>query len=237
MRSWLAEMLPAWLRDRQYGGVLEELVATGSIAVEQQQHAIDWLASIGSDPGTLAVLAEWHHFYHAESTGDDSEAAMILLWYTNRQQQRVHGMNFLIDYNPPWDGAVKDIIVYPQRSPRAAITEFVDTWRARMHHSVRQVDAVEAKQAILDALECNREAGIRLPQDLITSRDLFLRYVLTLPGWPDTPDFTAEDFDTLSRNGERPEADMHYEQTVGRRVRTADGKEILIMGGGLDWDE
>jgi hypothetical protein len=233
----LDEMLPAWLQERGYGGVLEELVAGGGIAIEQQQQAVDWLAAIGGDPDTLAALAEWDHFFRADFTGDESQAALLLLWYTNRQQQRVQGFNFLIDYNPPWEGSVKDIIAYPQRSPQAAVAEFVDTWRARMHQPVEQIDAVEAKQTILDALVCNRAAEIRLPQDLITSRDLFLRYVLTLPDGPDTPAFTDEDFDALSRNGERPETIMHFEQTVGRRVRMADGQEVLIMGGGLDPDE
>lgn len=233
----LDELLPAWLQDRQYAGILEELVARGDIAIEQQQQAMDWLTAAGGDPMTLAALTDWDHFFHAEFTGDESQAALILLWYTNRQRQRIQGFNFLIDYNPPWEGSVKDIITYPLRSRQAAIAEFVDIWRARMHSPVRQIDAVAAKQTILDALVCNREAKIRLPKDLIISRDLFLRYVLSLPDGPDTPAFTAEDFDALCQNGERPEALMHIEQTMGRRVRSSDGQEILILGNGLDWDE
>lgn len=232
----LDEVVPVWLQDRQYGGVLEELVARGDIAIEHQQQAMDWLTAAGGDTGKLAALAEWTHFFRADFTGDDSQAALLLLWYTTRQQQRVQGFNFLIDYNPPWEGSVKDIIAYPQRSPKAAVAEFVDTWRARMHTSAEQIDAAEAKQTILDALICNREAAIRLPQDLITSRDLFVRYVLTLPDGPDTPAFTAEDFDALCQNGERPERLMHFEQTVGRRVRMGDGKEILVMGN-PSWDD
>jgi hypothetical protein len=59
---------------------------------------------------------------------------------------------------------------------------------------------------------------------------LFLECVLSLADTPETPSFTAQDFDKLCRTGESPEAISHFEQTVGRRVRTEDGQEIVILG-------
>jgi hypothetical protein len=231
----LDEVLPLWLRDRDYVATIEDLVAQGMLDGALQQQAIQWIASTGHDP--LAALTEWNSFFRADFSGDDSQAALILLWYTSRNQHRVQGFNFLIDYNPPWDGSIKDIMLYPQRSPQAAITQFVDGWRARVPVPMRQIDAVEAKQKIIEALARNDEAKIRLPEDLITSREAFVQHVLTLPDGPQTSSFTLEDFDFLCRNGERPEAITRYEQTVGRRVRMPDGKELLVMGGDLDWDE
>jgi hypothetical protein len=38
-----------------------------------------------------------------------------------------------------------------------------------------------------------------------------------------------EDFDSLATHGRRPEEIMHYEQTVGRRVRLDDGDELLVL--------
>jgi hypothetical protein len=70
---------------------------------------------------------------------------------------------------------------------------------------------------------------------LIRARDAFERVVLLLPDVPDTPAFTMEDFDFLAHHGERPEGIMHFEQTVGRRVRLDDGEEILIIG--TDWED
>ena len=232
----LDEVVPAWLRDRGYVASLEELVAHAALDSEQQPRALRWLAEAGRDPDTLAALSEWDPFYRADFCGDDSQAALILLWYTNPQRNRVQGYNFLIDYNPPWEGSVKDIIVYPQRSPQVALADFVVRWQARMPRPVEQIDAVEAKRKILEALAQNRAAKIRLPADLIASRELFARYVLTLPDGLATPSFTMEDFDELSQTGERPEAIMHFEQTVGRRVRMPDGQEVLVMGN-PDWDE
>ena len=60
--------------------------------------------------------------------------------------------------------------------------------------------------------------------------------MLSLPDEPDTPAFTVDDFNFLARNGKLPEKIIQFEQTVGRRVRMEDGKEILVMGG-PDWDE
>jgi hypothetical protein len=233
----LDEALPAWIRERGYADVLETLIERDGIGAEHQQRAMDWLAATGSDRDRLAALAEWDPFFHACFTGDDSQAALLLFWYTSRARQRVQGFNLLIDYNPPWDGSIKDNMLYPQRAPRQAITEFVDAWRARMPMPMEELEAAEAKRRIVQALTCNRAANIRLPVDLINVRDLFLRIVLALPDGPETPPFTAEDFDALAQSGERPEKISHYEQTVGRRVRMKDGQEVLVMGSNLDWGD
>ncbi len=150
----------------------------------------------------------------------------MLFWYTNPRRTRVQGFNFLVDYNPPWDGAVKDIILYPQRPPEKAMVEFVESWKARMPQPTELITSVEAKQKILEALTCNRETHIRLPADLIANRETFIRYVLPLPDGPETPRFTVVDFDVLSQNGERPETIIHFEQTVGDQVRMLDRKEF-----------
>ena len=233
----LDQILPGWLRDRGYLETLEDLIANQALDHDRQPQALLWLETAGSDTHGLAELAQQDLFYRAYYCGDDSQASIMLFWYTNPRRTRVQGFNFLVDYNPPWDGSVKDIILYPQRAPEKAMVEFVESWKARMPQPTELITAVEAKQKILEALACNREAGIRLPADLIATREPFIRYVLPLPDGPETPPFSVEDFDLLSQNGERPEAIRHFEQTVGRRVRMPDGKELLVMGGGLDWDE
>ena len=100
----------------------------------------------------------------------------------------------------------------------------------------RSISAERAKTVILTALNCNRTADIRLPRDLIAERKTFDRYVMSLPDAPDTPSFTVEDFDLLARQGKRPEEIMHFEQTVGRRVRFGDGEQVLVIGS-PDWDD
>jgi hypothetical protein len=162
---------------------------------------------------------------------------IVVLWYTDSRRYKVQGMDFLIDFNPPWEGAIKDIIVFPPRSPQRAQREFIDSWEQQRGMPLQELSAAEVKREILNCLEANRREGIRLPRDMILARNLFLEHVLSLEDTPATPPFTAQDFDELCRTGKTPEAIMHFEQTVGRRVRTEDGQEVIILGNppGDDW--
>jgi hypothetical protein len=118
----------------------------------------------------------------------------------------------------------------PPPAPEAALDEFVQFW-ARRGEPATQLTAAEAKRRMLAALEHNRQEHIRLHPDLISARDLFLRYALALPDEPDTPLFTAEDFDFLASNGRQPEALKRDERRFGYRARLPDGQEIRILRG------
>src|SRR5262249_30494959 len=78
--------------------------------------------------GLVAEIEAWDPFYAAYSAGNEMQASLMIFWYTNRRQQRVLGLSLLLDYQPPWDGAVKDAMRYPQRVPAAALEEFVQFW-------------------------------------------------------------------------------------------------------------
>jgi hypothetical protein len=69
---------------------------------------------------------------------------------------------------------------------------------------------------------------------LISHREYFLRYILTLPNTPETPTFTHEDFNALIHADRTPESIMAFEQNVGRRVRMDDGEEVFVMGDPFD---
>ncbi|MCC7353072.1 MAG: hypothetical protein IT330_04880 [Anaerolineae bacterium] len=228
----LEQVIPGWLRDRHLLATLEEIVAGQRLAGELQPRALAWLAAAGQD--THALVAQLQDtFYEAYFFGDDSQATLSIFWYADHKKTRARGFNFLIDYNPPWDGAIKDIILFPQRETKEMVAQITEYARG-MGSALEPISAVEAKQKALQALTCNRKSKIRLPRDLIAAREYFIRYVLSLPGGPETPSITVEDVDFLSRNGQLPEEIMHFEQTVGRRVRMEDGKEILIRGFDLD---
>jgi hypothetical protein len=106
----------------------------------------------------------------------------------------------------------------------------VDFWAERGMTPAR-LTAVEAKQEAIEALEHNRESNIRLHADLVAAREQFVRYVLALPDAPDTPAFTAADFDYLARHGENPEALRRQEQMFGYRTRLPSGQEVQILRG------
>lgn len=232
----LTELLPGWLPQM---GVVEELVALVEQGNLQPQESLRAIAVLQACGVTVSVVpAGKDHAFHSAYFGADdmgSQGFLIILWYANQQQTRVRGLNFLLDFNPPWDGAVKDVMTLPQRSPRDMVEQFVDRWRnqdARI--DIDKLDAVAAKQRLIEALACNQTQKIRLPRDLIAIRDLFAQHVLSLPDDPERLSFTLEDFDELAQTGQSAEALTHTEQTVGRRVRMADGQEILVIGSPFD---
>jgi len=236
VQARLHVVVPEWLAEHKYIDALLELLKQHRIDREDQQHALAWLEAAGADLSGLQERQAQTSFYQAHMYADDSQGIIIIFWYTDNRRRRVQGMNFLIDRNPPWEGAVKDIAVFPRRPPERAIQEYVDFW-TQGGMPPTPLGAAEAKREILKSLEANRREEIRLPRALIRARDLFLEYVLSLPDTPETPPFTAEDFDQLARMGESPESISHLEQTVGRRVRLEDGTEVIVTGDPFDEDE
>jgi hypothetical protein len=234
-QSRLAEMLPVWLRERGHLSSLSELVARHALDDPKQQVALAWLADAGADTGELvAELKGWNSFYDAYYAGTPFQASLMILWYTSRRQQRVHGIGLLLDFEPPWDGAVKDGMRYPQRAPQAALDEFVESWERRGQPTQR-LTAEEAKRRVIEAFGHNRQSNIRLHPDLVAARDLVVRDLLALPDGPDTPPFSAADFDELASTGQHPEALRREEQRFGYRTRMPDGQEIMIIRGPEDF--
>jgi hypothetical protein len=239
VRARLDGVLPGWLSRRDHLSLLKEMIVEHTLAQDLRLAAVAWMEAEGLDTRSLDRVPDpfYQAYYHDDEAvlGEKSQAYVAVLWYTSARRKRVQGMGFLLDYNPPWDGSVKDILLTPRRSPKRLVRDILDVF-TRGGMELEPVSAERAKTVILTALNCNRAAKLRLPEDLIAAREEFIRYVLSLPDGPDTPAFVADDFDFLARTGKRPEEVVQFEQTVGRRVRTEDGKEILVMGG-PDWDE
>lgn len=233
-RLRLDAILPRWLGNRNLLPTLETMVTQGTVEGELRDQAIAWLKAGGID-FVAPVIAPTDLFFRAYGLDDKFQALVSVFWYVTSKKNRLHGINFLIDYHPPWNGAVKDIMVYPKLDPRDMLKRYVDFWKER-GQPLTPINGAVAKTKIFKSLGCNRASKIRLPRDLIANRDVFTQFVLALPDAPDQPPFTDDDWKFLSANGQTPEEIMRYEQTVGRRVRTEDGKEILVMGE-LDWED
>jgi hypothetical protein len=239
VRARLDRVLPRWLSQHGHVSTLKDMVSGQRLAADLRAPALSWMEAAGVDtrpfesPPDLFFRA--YYYDDAATLGEKSQAYVAVFWYTSPRKKRAQGMGFLLDYNPPWDGSVKDILVTPERPPDRALRDFVNVWASGgMEPGI--VSAQKAKIVILTALHCNRAAHLRLPRDLIAAREIFVRHVLSLPDAPDTPSFTMHDFDFLARNGKRPEQVVHFEQTVGRRVRLQGGKELLVMGS-PDWED
>jgi hypothetical protein len=226
-RAWLDRVVPGWLQARAHLPSLEKLTVNQDLDSSLQPTTLAWLAAAGRD--VREQLAQPDPFYGAYDFDNSYQAAVTLIWYSDPKRTRARGMNFLIDYHPPWDGAIKDIIYFPQRPPKDLVKRYVEAWEED-DQPLTPISAIEAKQKILHALECNRKSEIRLPRDLIAVHEELVRHVLSLPNRPDTPPITAEDIEFLCQHGQRPEDIVHLEHTVGRRTRLDDGTEVLVIG-------
>jgi hypothetical protein len=233
VQTRLQAVVPAWLCECAHIDALRRLVQEPTLNPQSQACALDWLKTAGvdvampHDPGQSAL------FYRAYRYANDFQGLINIFWYTDNRRRKVQGMGFLIDFNPPWEGAVKDILVCGSRAPEEAIPRYVDSW-AQRGMPLRPISAAEAKREVLQRLAANRREGIRLPRDLVSNRRLFVEYILSLPDTPQTPRFTAEDFDALSQAGKSVEVLRRFEQDVGWGMRLPDGREAFVLGQPFD---
>jgi len=231
----LATLIPNWLRERGHLATLQELAARNRLDAELRATASAWLSANGVNLPRPAPIAT-DLFYQAYDLDNGMQGSTLVLWYVNEKKNRLYGMSVLYDHNPPWDGAVKDILMLPKDDPRDTFRRFVDIWATR-GETMAPISGGAAKTKIFKSLHCNRASNIRLPSDLIANRDAFTQFVLALPNASDTPTFTDADWDFLRANGQSPESLSHHERTHGYRTRTKDGKEILVLGNPDDWDD
>jgi len=231
----LAALIPNWLRERGHIATLQELAARNRLDAELRAAASAWLSANGVNlPQPTPIATDL--FYQAYDLDNGMQGTTRVLWYVSEKKNRLYGMSMLYDHNPPWDGAVKDILVLPKDDPRDTLRRFVDIWATR-GETMAPISGSAAKTKILKSLQRNRASNIRLPRDLIAHRDAFTRFVLALPNASDTLTFTDADWDFLCANGQSPESLSQHERTHGYRTRTKDGKEILVLGNPDDWDD
>ena len=237
VQAKLESFLPGWLARSDGLKALELLMAKDRLAVALQSIALRWLAASGRDVTALAPSAE-STFHSAYALEEEWQAAVIVLWYSNPQRNRARGLQFLIDHNPPWDGAIKDVMLFPNKPPEQLIERYVDMWRER-GQAMTPIDAAALKRRLVIALKQNEAAKIRLPADLIRLREQFFAHVLSLPDGPDSPAFSPDDFHRLSETGQSAETLSHFEQTVARRIRLEDGREVFIDASiaNMDFDD
>src|SRR5258706_14096997 len=226
VQARLESGLLAWLGRQDGLSALESLVQRGRLSGAPNAIALRWLAA-GGRAVSLSVPSAASTFHSAYVLDDEWQAAVIVLWYSNPQRNRARGMQFLIDRNPPWNGALKDAFLFPSKPPEQLLVHYVDMW-AKRGRAMTKVEAAAAKKTLVTALKRNEAAKIRLPKDLVLLREQCFAHVLGLPDAPKTPAFTPEDFQALSETGQSAEDIALFEQTVARRVLMDNGQELYI---------
>jgi hypothetical protein len=224
----LDKLIPEWVEERGYNETILKLLERQRLSEADRPKAYAWLEAAGIDSSTIEKARQQSHFYRGYIHTDDSQGLIMIFWYGDHRRRKIRGMNFLLDFNPPWEGAVKDITLLPLREPSEAHREFVEFWEEG-GMKLKPLQEAEAKTAVLKHIEVNRKEGIRLPRDLRLARQDFIDNILTLQDAPGAPPFTINDFDTLSNTGKSVEEIRRFEQTVGRRVRLDDGKEGIFL--------
>jgi hypothetical protein len=213
VQAKLAQVAPAWLAQQDDLRALEALVSHAQLPEALLVIAQQWLAAAGRavTPLTLGGADAFHSAYALDN---QFQSAVSLLWYSNPQRTRARGMQFLIDHAAPWNGAVKDVMLFPNKPAEKLIERYVTSWAER-GQAMRPIAAAEVKRRLVTALKANEAEGIRLPRDLIALREAFVSYVLPLPEARRTPAFTAADFERLSVTGDPPEKLSAVERALG----------------------
>lgn len=230
-RAHLNTVIPDWLVHREYAPLLVDAIQESTLEDELLGQAARWLQAANIE---VPVMSPQETFYKAFHYSNEFQGLLMIFWYANVRKTKAQGMSFLLDYNPPWEGAVKDIALYPKSSPEKLVELITTEWED-LGMFLEAIDATQAATELVNVLLCNRAQVIRLPKDLISARDPFIRHILPLLKAPDLPVFTAEDFDQLSQEGKTPEELIFIEHTQGGRMRLPDGKEILVMRDDDDW--
>jgi hypothetical protein len=123
----LAPLLVTWLKRRDDIAELKAMLEDGRFDATSSVIARQWLDRAG-EMVNLTPQAAAEQFYTASEGADKlgSQGILYIAWYANRQRSRVRGCYFLIDYNPPWEGSIKDIMWYNWRDPE------VNRWPGRL---------------------------------------------------------------------------------------------------------
>jgi hypothetical protein len=224
----LSPSLAQLLQEEGTLDALQTLVQRHQLPTEATGFTRALLAQRGVDLDNL-LPAQEETFYQAYEGEDEygSQGLLFFFWYANRQRNRVRGMSWLLDFNPPWDGAAKDIMLYGQKPPAEMFDFALRRWFDQ-GIGLEEIDAVTAKRRAIEILQINLDQQIRLHRDFQEARQDFAEHILALPDGPDTPPFTLDDYDFLCRNGRRSEAINQFERTVGRVMRLEDGKELFV---------
>jgi hypothetical protein len=131
VQARLDEVIPNWLGARDGMQALHRLVQRHTLTPSGQTRALAWLEATGRDPAALQEFRLETPFYGAYRYADNSQGLINILWYTDGRRRHIQGLGFLIDYNPPWEGAIKDILVGEPSSPERALRRYVHFWTDR----------------------------------------------------------------------------------------------------------
>lgn len=237
-RARLAAGMSAWLRDRGLLEPLRDLEARQRFQGQEQEVVGGWLGAGGITITPVAAHDPAELFLEAYEFGEASQDSPTLFWYESPRRRRVCSASFLVDFEPPWDGALKDIAYATHRNLDEATGEYFITWRMRGLQP-HKINAATAAQRVWTALRQSQARGLRLPADFIAVLPQVLPFLLALPTGPDIAPLSADEVEALAAGGRAPESIRQEERLFGFQTRMPDGRIVRLRPppGEEPWDE
>lgn len=222
-------ILVPWLRAHHHADPLHELIRTRRLTKQQTQHALHWLAATGIDISNLSTDWNRDSFYRAYYYRDTTQQAeLFVFFYPDYRRRTVQLLDFLIDHNPPWNGAIKEFVATRPRKPQDAIDEVLRSWNQNRPDGLHECDAETMAAIFGHALLCNHTSTIRLPSKMEAWRDDLVQYILSWVPADEMPDVTPNLLDSLLLHGQQPEVLSAYEDQVGYYLGDASGHTRFI---------
>lgn len=227
-RAQLGQAVGDWLQAKGLLGALRELDARQPFDTPAREAVVAWLAAGGVEAVEHKPLDLADLFVGAYEIGDIYQASPTLLWYTDARRRRVMSAAFLIDNQPPWHGALKDVAISTHRDVAQAEDRLFGHWYARGVEP-EPIPAPAAKTRILSALAQNRAQGIRLPADVAAAREVLMPLLFALPDAEDTPQISADEIEAMVTEGRSVENLRLEERTMGFQTRLPEGEVVRLL--------
>lgn len=227
-RERLAGPVGAWLGERGLLEALRSLEARQTLEGAERAMARSWLEAGDIAPAPESALTLADLFIDAYEVGDPAQASVTLFWYEDARRRRARFASFLIDFQPPWEGALKDLAYDTFRDSGQAHAKFFTVWEeSPLQHY--PVDVVAATRRVWTALRQSQAQGIRLPADFIAVMPEVVPFLLALPTDPAAPALSPVEILDLARRGRIPEDIRRDERRFGFQKRMSDGSIMRVV--------
>jgi hypothetical protein len=152
----------------------------------------------------------------------------VLFWYEDARRRRVRATAFLIDFEPPWEGALKDVAHRSFRSIDHAHSDFFAIWQED-GFQYHLIDKASATQRVWASLRQSQAQGIRLPADFIPLMAEIMPLLHALAAASDIAALSETESSALATSGRSVEALRREERLLGYQKRMPDGKILYIL--------
>lgn len=223
----LGDTVGAWLAEHGLLGPLRDLEARQTFDGASREVARSWLEAGGIELASEPEVAIVDLLLDAYEVMDESQGSVTLFWHEDRRRRKVATVSFLLDFEPPWEGALKDLSYRTFSDLTQSREKFLAIWRAGGNEP-RRIAIADAAEYIWAALGQSQTQGIRLPADFIAVMDKLAPFLLALPSGK-APALSSAELEALATNGRSPEAIRRDEQLLGYQKRMPDGRIMRIV--------